>query len=96
MVSMDEAMYSFHQESGVPVSPYSAQSKGYFSRWRNGSEDAVVKLSDGERNRSIARRLDELAPTLGIPATELSVALLGVALCDLPRHRSLAASTSRG
>ncbi|NTW41978.1 MAG: aldo/keto reductase [Cellulomonadaceae bacterium] len=76
MVSMEEAMYAFHERSGLPVSPYSSQSRGYFSRWRNRSQDALVKEFDGERNRSIARRLDELAPTVGIPATELSVAVL--------------------
>lgn len=76
MVSMDEAMYSFHERSGLPVSPYSSQSKGYFSRWRNRPADPVVKQFGGERNRSIARRLDDLAPAFGIPATELSVAVL--------------------
>jgi aryl-alcohol dehydrogenase-like predicted oxidoreductase len=76
MVGMDDALYRFHEESGMPVSPYSSQSKGYFSRWARGADDPVVRLFDGERNRSIAQRLDELARIHGVPSTELSVAVL--------------------
>jgi aryl-alcohol dehydrogenase-like predicted oxidoreductase len=76
MVAMDEAMYAFHEESATPASPYSSQSQGYFSRWTRGSEDATVRLFDGERNRAIAQRLDVLALAYGVPATELSVAVL--------------------
>ena len=76
MVSMDEAMYAFHEESATTASPYSSQSQGYFSRWARGADDATVQRFDSDRNRAIAQRLGQLAPAYGIPPTELSVAVL--------------------
>ncbi|WP_181028666.1 aldo/keto reductase [Pseudoclavibacter sp. RFBA6] len=76
MVAMDEAMHRFHEQSALPVSPYSSQSRGYFSRWRRGGADTAVRDFDDEHNRAIALHLDELAPSYGLPATELSVAVL--------------------
>ncbi|PPG00872.1 hypothetical protein C5E06_18335 [Pseudoclavibacter sp. RFBI5] len=76
MVAMDGTMHRFHEQSGLPASPYSSQSKGYFSRWRRGPADATVRLFHDNHNRATALLLDELAPLYGVPATELSVAVL--------------------
>lgn len=76
MVAMDEEMYAFHSETRMTVSPYSSQSKGYFARWTRRAADETIQIFDDARNRTIAQRLDEMASTLGVPATELSVAVL--------------------
>jgi aryl-alcohol dehydrogenase-like predicted oxidoreductase len=80
MVAMDEELYRYHRETGMPAVPYSSQAGGFFQKIRAGQQD---RLSPGARrrydhsvNRQRMARIEELEGEAGLSVTQLALGYL--------------------
>lgn len=77
MAPMNEAMYAFHQESGLAAVPFSAQAGGFFSKLLDGraSLDAPGPYR-APRNRERLARVRQLAAESGLSVTQIVLGYL--------------------
>ncbi|MCP8938413.1 aldo/keto reductase [Alsobacter sp. SYSU M60028] len=72
LLAMDADMRSFHEESGLPVIPYSSQAKGYFDKIGAAAlDDITARAYDNAANRATAARLAEIAARHGATPTQV-------------------------
>jgi aryl-alcohol dehydrogenase-like predicted oxidoreductase len=80
MVAMNEELYGYHRETGMPAVPYSSQAGGFFQKIGSGQQD---RLSPGARhrydhtvNRQRMARIEELRDETGLSVTQLALGYL--------------------
>ncbi|OCT12575.1 hypothetical protein A8709_32690 [Paenibacillus pectinilyticus] len=78
--SMDEDMYSFHCESKLTVIPYTAQAKGFFSKWEQFGLEALHSslhtAYENDTNQARFEKLKRLSQETGHSITTLSLSWL--------------------
>lgn len=78
--AMDEEMIHFHRKSRLPVIPYTAQAKGFFSKW---ARDGLVNLNpslraayENDANRARFDKVIRMSQETGHSITTLALAWL--------------------
>jgi aryl-alcohol dehydrogenase-like predicted oxidoreductase len=79
-VAMDEELYGYHRDTGMPAVPYSSQAGGFFQKIDAGEEE---RLSPGARrrydhtvNRRRMARIREIRNETGLNVTQLALGYL--------------------
>lgn len=80
MVSMDDALYSLHRQTGLAAIPYASQANGYFQRLAAGALDAMPassrRLYDTPVNRARYARIQRLAADSSLTVTAIVLGYL--------------------
>lgn len=80
MVAMDQATWTYHQQSGLAAMPYNSQARGFFTRLHQvglaGLPESLRSTYDNQENRQRMERLSTLAQALSLPLSVLALAYL--------------------
>lgn len=79
-VVMDDALWNYHQQSGLAAIPYSSQAGGWFQKMAAGQHDKIRpnqhKFYDSAENRARVERVQTLAAQLSLSITEITLGYL--------------------
>jgi aryl-alcohol dehydrogenase-like predicted oxidoreductase len=78
-VAMDAAMWHYHQQSGLAVTPYTAQAGGYFNKVAEGRIDTqshLAKVYGGATNQRIAQTVQKIAHEQVLTITQVVLGYL--------------------
>ncbi len=76
MIATDPELWRLHREKGVPLIPFSASAKGFYTKLKSHGEDAVRGDWMNERQYYVLGELEKLSEELGCSINALSAAYL--------------------
>lgn len=80
MVAMDDALWRYHQQSGMAAIAYSAQANGFFHKMAGDAAGrhsaSQQRIYAGEQNQVLSRRVQQLADISGLTVTQIVLGYL--------------------